>query len=175
MPATVETRVNTGAGPTSAAAATVRLKNADNNTIDANNPVVRPLAGVNYSFWKTIHFHCTGAPDTSISNVKLYTDGALGWTGITTYVGDQQTDTYVQATGNSDSGDEMVANHSQISSRTDLFSYTSGSPLDVSLASTWDNTTGRITAYVVLQAEVSNTANGGAQAAETATWRYDEV
>lgn len=176
MAAAVETRVFVGSSPgAGAVAATIRLKNADNNTIDANDPTVKPASGVNYSWWKTVAFHATSAPDTSITNVKLYTDGSLGWAGQTVYVGDQFTETYVQATGTTSSGDEMVANHSQISARTSLFTFTSGSPVTVTISPAWAESTGRITGYVVLQSELATSAAGGTQVAETATWQFDEI
>lgn len=175
MPATVQTYVYTGAGPTGALATTIRYKLADDNTIDTNNPCVRPAAGTNYSFWKSIALYAATAPSVSISNVKLYTDGALPWTGCQSDIGDQDSDTYDQATGSGDSGDEMVANHTQITSKTNMFTYTSGSPRNVTLSASWADTTGRITMYLVLQLSITSTASAGLQTAETITWQYDEA
>ena len=178
MAATVATYVYTGVAPGSGASATnIRFKLADNNTQDSNNPNVKPTVGNNNSFWKTIALYCTVAPSTAINNVKLYTDGALAWTGCTVYVGDQMTDTYAQGVvdpGDADSGYEMT-NHSQITTKTDLFTYTSGSPMSITLSASWANVTGRITMYVVVQLTMGTTATGGAQAAETLTWQYDET
>lgn len=176
MAATVATYGFTGTSPgTGAAVTTLRFKNADDNTVDTNNPVIKPSSGTNYSFWKSIALFATVAPSVSISNVKIYSDGTLGWAGCQVDIGDQQTDTYIQATGSSNNGDEMVASHSQISSKTDLFTYTSGSPLSVTLSASWADTTGRITMFLVLQLAITSAASGGVQAAETMTWQYDEV
>lgn len=176
MAATVKTYVYTGTSPGSGAElTTLRYKNADDNTVDANNPVIKPSSGTNYSFWKSIALYAESAPSVSISNVKLYADGALAWTGCQVDVGDDQSDTYVEATGDSNNGDEMVANHGQISSKTDFFTYVSGTPLSVTLSASWVDTTGRITRFIVLQLSITSSAVGGIQSAETITWQYDEI
>lgn len=173
MAATVQTWVYTGAGPSGAQAANARFKLADDNTQDANNPCVRPAAGTNYSFWKSIKLYASVAPDTAINNVKIYSDGTLAWTGCTVQVGNETSSTYDQATGSGDSGDEMVANHSQITGKTSLFTYTSASVKSVS--GSIGAATGAISDYIVLQLDITNAATGGQQAAETITWRYDET
>lgn len=172
MAAVVETRVYYGAVPTEAVAANVRFKLADNNVQDVNDPCVIPDAGSLYSYWKTGALYCTLAPLTAINNVKLYSDGSSGWSGCTLWVGDQMTGTYDQATGSGDSGDEMT-NHSQITTKTDLFSFTSDSPM--SITGSIGYTTGRITNFVVLQVEITSAASGGHPPFETLTWRYDET
>lgn len=179
MPATVITRVATGVGPSYSTVTNLRFKLADNNDQDSNNPCVKPTSGTHYSFWKTIELYCSVAPDTDVTNVKLYSDGTLGWTGCTVNVGDQMTEVYDQGVvdgGNADSGSEMT-NHSQISSVTSLFTYTSGSPMSITEHSGWatPGATEPITAFVVLQLAITTSATGGAQAAETITWQYDET
>ena len=176
MAATVATYVYNGAGGTGALATNVRFKLADNNTQDANNPCVVPSAGTNRSFWKVIALYCSVAPDTAINNVKLYSDGALPWTGCTIYVGDEEPATYSQATGGATSGDEMVANYGGggvITAKTDLFTYTSGSTKSITGSISY--VTGKITNYVVLQVDITSSAGAGVQAAETLTWQYDET
>ena len=173
MAATVQTWIYTGAGPSGAQATNVRFNLADDNDQDANNPCVRPAAGTNYSYWKSLRLYASVAPDTAINNVKIYSDGGAPWTGCMIYVGDETTSTYDQATGAGDSGDEMVANHSQETGKTDFFTYTSGATKSVS--GSIGAATGDISDYVVLQLDIGTTAVGGAQAAETATWQYDET
>jgi hypothetical protein len=180
MAATVATRSYTGAGPSDATITNMRMKTADNDTQDTNDPCVKPAAGTNYSAWKSLAFYCTGtAPDNDIDNVKLYSDGTLGWTGCTMQIGDSDIAiaSYVQATGSGDSWDEMVANHGGIAAKTSLFTYTSGSPRSVTEAAGW-GTPGinePITKLVIIQLDITSSAVGGNQAAETLTWQYDET
>ena len=62
---------------------TVRFKNADNATVDLNDPMVIPTAGTDISFEKILRLNATGT-FTSISNYGFYTDGANGLgTGVT--------------------------------------------------------------------------------------------
>lgn len=176
MSATVATYIWTGGGVGAGAIATnIRLKLADNNTQDTNNPNVRPAAGVNYSFWKSMVLHAVTPPDTGINNVKLFTDEALApeWDDCIIWVGDETSGTYQQATGAGDSGAEMVANHAQITGRTNLFSFGVGAPKDISGSIGY--ATGRISDYVVLQGQVGPAASGGHMPYETLTWRYDET
>ena len=174
MSATVQTWVFTGPGPSGAQATNVRFKLSDDNTQDANNPCVRPAAGTNYSWWKCIKLYASVAPDTGINNVKIYTDGSLPWTGCTVQVGNNTVGTYDQATGGGDSGDEMGANYTPtLGGTVSLYTYNVGSvkPVSGSIGAA----TGAISDYVVLQLDITSTATGGAQAAETITWRYDET
>lgn len=176
MAATVATYYYNGAGGSGAAATNIRFKLADNNTQDTNNPCVVPSAGTNRSFWKVIALYCTVAPDTAINNVKLYSDGALPWTGCTVYVGNETPASYSQATGSGDSGNEMVANYGGggvITGKTDLFTYTSASTKSISGSISY--VTGKITNYVVLQLDITSSAGSGVQPAETLTWQYDET
>jgi hypothetical protein len=165
MAATVKTYVYTGAGPTGADSGDVlRYKLADNNTIDTSNPLILPSSGTNYSWIKTVALYATVAPSTSISNVKLYSDGtnSLG-TGRDIKV--KENVTYTQA---SDATQIDTPDGS-------MFDYTSGSPL--SITGSLGASTGKVnTNYVQLQAEVADTGSSGlCAAAETFTWQYDEA
>ena len=177
---------------TTALSPNLRFKTADDNTIDSNNPIPIPPSGTNYSFWKSLYLQCTVAPSTSVNNFRIYTDAAGFGTGITTYIGDEYpvrsngvVTGYDVATGTpGDTGDEMldVTNgHSELSAKTDLFSYTSGSPLTIS-DSAFILESGNIidainetTAYFILQVAVGSTATPGTKTAETITILYDEV
>jgi len=175
--ATVATYCYTGVAPGSGASATnLRFKLADNNTQDTNNLCIIPAAGTNRSYWKVIALYAVSPPATAINNVKLYTDGALPWTGCTAYVGNETPSTYSQATGGATSGDEIVANYGGggvITAKTNLFTYTSGSSKSVS--GSIGAASGKITNYVVLQVDISTTATEGVKAIETLTWQYDET
>lgn len=163
----------------------LRFKTADDATIDTNNPIPIPAAGTKYSYWKQIYLYCGTAPSTKVDNVKLYSDGGGFGTGITVKVGDQfpvktnALDTgYEVATGTpGDTGDEMVAAHADLSASTDLFTFTSGSPLSVSISEAGSiiDAIGETTNYVVMQMEVLSTAGSGDLTDETLTFKYDEV
>ena len=163
----------------------MRFKTADDATIDTNNPIPIPGAGTKYSYWKQIYLYCGTAPSTKVDNVKLYTDAAGFGTGITVKAGDEfPTKTsasdagYEVATGTpGDTGDEMVAAHAGLTGSTDVFTFTSGAPLSVSIGEAGNiiDAIGESTNYVVLQMEVGSTASPGDLTDETFTWQYDEV
>jgi hypothetical protein len=158
--------VNGASAGTPTTATNVRFKTADDCTQDTNNPMVKPAAGSNYSYKKTIYLNADSTPSSIINNIKLFSDGALGWTGVT--VGVKAATSYAQATGTPGTTGDSLAGTS------DLFTYTTGSPL--ALTGTISNpSTGKVSQYVEMQAVVSTSAVAGALAAETITFRYDEV
>jgi hypothetical protein len=181
MAATVHVYVHTGSGPSntntdSLGPPNIRLKTADDATIDDANPIPIPTGATpNRSFWKTITLWAETSPTGTINNIKFYTDGGGFGTGITTYVGDETSTTYDQATGTvGTTGDEMVASHSEITAKTDAFSYTSTVPKDVSGSITTPST-GRISDYIVLQLDVASSSSPGNLSNETLVLRYDET
>jgi len=164
---------------------TLRHRTDDFNTIDLENPIPIPTAGSKYGYWKSIYLFCTIAPSTKVDNIVFYTDGGIGWTDCTLWVGDETPTKnsgsdagYAVATGTpGDTGNEMVANHPDITARTDGETYTSGSPFTVSISETGNSidSIGETSDYVVLQLEVRPSAVPGALTAETLTFQYDEV
>ena len=162
----------------------IRLKTADDATIDLINPIPIPTSGTNQSFWKSVYCLCSVAPDTQINNLKVYTDGAGFGTGITTYVGDTfptknsgSSAGYKVATGTvGTDGDDM--NPTYVTGKTDLFTFTSGSPMtgpSISEAGSIINATNETSNYFVLQADVGTTASPGNKTDETITVQYDEI
>jgi|APSaa5957512535_1039671.scaffolds.fasta_scaffold55736_2 hypothetical protein len=165
---------------------TLRMKTNDNTTIDSADPVPIPSAGTTYSYWKQVYLYCDTAPDTSIDNLKFYSDGTGFGTGITLNVGDEfptknsgSDAGYEIATGTSGStGDEVTANHASVTGVTDVFSFTSGSPLSgptISEDSSIINAIGETSNYLVLQLAVTSTATPGNKTDETLTIQYDEI
>ncbi len=163
----------------------IRFKTADDSTIDANNPIPIPTGSPNFSFWKHLYFRVTGGTFTQIDNVLFFTDGSNFGTGIVTSVGDQNPinnsgsqASYILAVGVvGTSGTEMIIGHSGISSKTDAFSFTSGSPRTVTISEAGGilNATGERTDYNVFQMSVASTASPGDLADETWTYQYDEI
>lgn len=201
MVAALEVRVDTAGStgnPTSAAVpavstdspASIRFKTADDNTINIQNPIPIPQGNtINNSYWKSLYIACTTAPDTSITNFRMYTDGTGFGSGITVNIGSQypvrnsgSTASYQPATGNQGtSGTEMVTGHSGISSVRNLFDFTTGSRLTladsdfISEADNIINAANETTNYFILQARVAASATPGTKGAETITIVYDEV
>lgn len=167
MAATISIKEANGAGPTATTITSARLCTSDTYNPGTNYPLIKPSSGTNRSYWKSFYLNADTSPSGTINNVKWYTDGSIGWTGVTLYAG--TTATYTQATGTQGTtGDDSAV------ATTDAATYTSASPLSVS-GSISNPSTGKISDYVVVQADLSTSATAGSLAAETITWRYDET
>lgn len=164
MAATVELRSfhgSSGATFADVAGGSIRFKQADNDTVDANNPIPVPGSGFNYSYIKQLRLYAATAPSNNLNNVKFYTDGANGLgTGVALYA--KTSASYTDPTSQTTS---------PLSGTADAFSYTSGSPLSVSGSST---TVGYFSDYVQLQMSATTTASQGTTPSETLTFAYDE-
>ena len=103
MAANVEIRSYHGATPdsgTNVASGSIRFKAADNDTVDANNPLAIPAAGTIYSYIKQFRFHAATTPSNTINNLKFYTDSNNGF-GTGVGLGAK---TFVMQTGTATSG-----------------------------------------------------------------------
>jgi len=143
---------------------TVRFKSADETTVDATNRLQIPGAGTDYSYTKQLRGYVSSAPDTDFSNLEAYSDGT---SGFGTGVGVQY-----------DVQENFAANTDADISGTDIFTKTSGAPVDMnSWDATW--TAGEGTGYwgsiLRLQMTVASTASPGTLTAETLTFSYDET
>lgn len=178
MAATVNTREFNGSAPgTPTTIGTLYLQTIDQSGESGSALLMKPTAGNYYSYWKTVYLNCETSPVTQINNIKLFSDGTIAWTDIVLYVGDETPvlGSYAQATGTQGlTGVEMVANHAAISGRTDMTTYVTGSPKDIS-GSISNPDTGQISNLVVLQAELGTSAVAGPLSGEVLTWRYDET
>jgi len=165
MVAIVQIHEKNGAGetPTDKTSATIRYKNADNATVDANDPMVIPVSGSDFSFDKWLILSVTVAPDTQIENLLAYMDGANGWgTGVLGWY----------KTAGSYSTPSAPAS---AAGYTDLFTATIGSPIDMDAINTGPfSGTGDIGDYLQTMEEVVDTANQGVTSDETLTFSYDE-
>jgi len=163
MVATVLIIEKNGAGPTTAdkTSGTVRFCNADNATPGTSNPMVIPATGTDYSFEKWLRLKVTGAPDTNMSAIKFYTDGANGFgTGVNMYA--KAVATYVQP-----------AEATATAGYTNAFSYTASAAMDLETGTVTG--TGEKGDHAVLILTVASTASQGSLTPETITFAYDEI
>jgi len=172
MAATIQIRelttdADTGVNKTSG---TVRFKavaSTTSTTADTSDPLVIPGAGSDYSFVKKLRPYMEAPPNTNISNIRWYTDGANGFgTGVTVTA--------------KNLGVTFGTHYDTVmSGGSDLFGYTSAAPLNGDGTDTGpfvpadDNT--YIGDIIELQMAVASTATNGALSAETLTLAYDEV
>lgn len=177
MAATVTVVEATDAVPNWNTVTDVRFCTADEHNPGLDNPIPIPDSGYNYSYWKSIALNLAGT-FTRINNVRHYCDGTISWglgTGGGVFRGNVgiADGSYEQATGTpGTSGNECAANHTGISSMSDITSDTSGSPFTVD--DTNHDSTGR-TKHIVMQVKVADDATRGAKSSETFTWLYDEI
>ena len=139
---------------------TVRFKNADNATVDLNDPMVIPTSGTDISFEKILRLNATGT-FTQLSNYQFYTDGASGLgTGVgLQYKTEGAYGTPIQPTS--------TAGFS------DIFAATSGTP--VTLGTPNVTGTGDFGNFVAAILTVTTTATQGTTPQETLTFSWDEI
>lgn len=149
---------------------TVRFKAVASTTstsVDINDPIVVPVAGTTYSFVKKLRAYLFAPPDTNVTSLRWYTDGANGFgTGVTATV--------------KNIGVTFGSHYNTLmSGGSDLFSIVSGSPLAGSATDTGPFTNAHTSTYIgdiiELQLAVASTATNGALPAETLTLAYDEI
>lgn len=163
MAATVQLQENNGAGPstTDKTSGTIRFKNADNATVDTVNPMVKPTSGSDWSYEKWIGFNVTAGTYTSITNIKAYSDGTNGWTGVNLWA-KAASSTY-----------STPAEATTTTGYSNFFGYTANGALTI--GSGTYSSTGVKGNYLVMAMEVLSTAGSGTLAGETLTVSYDEV
>ena len=163
MAAAVQIVEKNGAGGTTTdkTGGNVRMKKADNSTVDLNAPLVKPNSGSDWSFEKWLRLNVTGGTYSQITNIRAYTDGTSGLgTGVNLWAKAVATyATPVQGTASTG-----YAN---------AFTYTSAAPL--SLGAGPFTATGEKGDHLVLLAEVLSTAAGGLTASESVTLAWDEI
>ena len=164
MPATVQIIEKNGAGgtPTDKTSGTIRFKNADNATVDLNNPLVKPSSpGFDYSFEKWVRLNVTGGTYSQITDIRAYSDGANGMgTGV---------EVYAKAEGSYATPAEATGTGGY----TNFFTYTSGSAL--SLGAGPFTSTGEKGDHLVMMLRVSEDVAGGLTPSETLTVAWDEI
>ena len=175
MAATVLIEELNGAGETATdkTSGTVRYKNADDAVVDTANPLIIPTSNREYSFEKFLRLRFTVAPDTEITNLEAYTDGASwpqaqvkGW-----YVIEAAYTTPAVPTETNDPP-QMPVGGTPVAA-VDLFALTSGAPADLGAGP--HTGTGQKGSYLVTCMEVEIGATQGTQPTETLTFRFDEI
>lgn len=183
MAATVKIMEHNGSSGTQTdkTSGTVRFKNADDATVDLNNPLVVPSSGQEYSYEKWLRARITDMGDASqISNLRAYSDGSNGLgTGVKLWYA--ITGSYQEPVVPSESADppQSPAAGSPAEDMADFFGLTSGSPGDMDGINTGPWTAGSpeedIGDFLVLVMEVETTASNGVTSSETLTIAYDEI
>jgi hypothetical protein len=153
------TGTSTGVDKTSG---TIRFKSADETSVDSNNRLQIPGSGSIYSYTKKARFYFSTGPTVDITNLRAYSDGT---NSFGTGVGCQY-----------DLSGTWAANVNTNIAGTDLFTKTSGSPVDLDAINTGPHTgTGYKGDFLRLQLSVASTAGPGQLTPETLTFSYDET
>ena len=146
---------------------TVRFKDADNATVDTNNPLIVPTGATIYSYSKKVRAYMEAPPSVNVQNFRWYTDGSNTFgAGIAVTV--------------KNLGVTWGANFKTAQSGgADLFGKTSAAPLDGDATDTGPFVPADDDSYIgdliELQMSVSNAASNGQLSAETLTCSFDEI
>lgn len=159
--------VNGAASGTPTTVTNVRFCTTDSHNPGTSFPMVKPgSGGTNFSFKKTLYLNADTTPSSLINNIKFFTDGSIGWTGVV--VEGAAANTYAQATGTEGTtGDDANLT-------TNIATYTPASPLSLT-GSISNPNTGKVSQFLELQVVISDAAGPGILSSETAGFRYDEV
>ena len=173
MSATLSVKQASGSSPSYTTISNLRHNTDDTVNPGTNNPLIKPTIGSNYGFWKAICLNVDVAPAVSINNIRFFTPGSLGWTGV--ILKGNSASAYTEATGTTGvSGDELttIAYPSLAGAPVDSAGWLAASPLTVpgTLVNVSDKSD-----FVVLQANISTSAVAGTLAPVTVTFRYDEI
>ena len=169
--------------PTTKTSGTVRFKNADDSTVDLNDPLVVPTTNTEYSFSKMLRLRDNGDSYTQISNLRAYADGANSWTagakGWATTAPEYSAPYALVETDDPPLWSSDGSAGSPQNTMVDLFSYTSGAPLDMDGFIAGPFTPGSplefIGDFMVLACEVEIGTTQGVLATETLTFAWDEI
>lgn len=152
---------------------TVRFKNADNSTVDTSDRLIIPTSDQEYSFRKMLRLRMTVKPAVDIDNLQAYSDGAKGWeTAVKGWYARKS----VYAVGTIPTESNDPPQWPSVAAMTDLFTATSGSPIDMDGFNPGPYTSsGQMGDYLGLVMEVETSATQGSLTAETLTFSFDET
>lgn len=164
MVATVNIQSGHGSSPgTWSNVSSVRFKNADDDTANTSNPLVKPTSNFNYSYEKVFRLNVTAAPDNNLTNLRFHRSSGTPSTGITDFYGERSQATGYSAPTGGSSTQSTIATTSMVTTATTL---------------TNDNgtfsSTGMYGPYIYIQWRVGTTATAGTQNTLTYRWTFDE-
>jgi hypothetical protein len=186
MPASISIIELNGAAPgspTDKTSGTIRFKNADDATVDLNNPLIVPTADREYSYQKYLRLRDNGDDYTQIDNIRAYSDGQgfqgqspetekIWYATSAGYTAPEVPTETVDPPEYPNTGSPTVA-------MLDFFATTSASPIDMDGAFPGPYTPGSplefIGDFLVLVMEVEVGATNGLLTAETLTFAWDEI
>ena len=143
---------------------TIRFKLADDTNINSSDPLTIPTSGVTRSYTKSVRMYCATAPDTQITNLRMYPDAANNFGA--------SIDVVATNIGTTFSANATAA----LTNATDLWNYSSATPIDMdAVYATAVTATGYCGDIIKLQMEVRPGASPGSLTAETITVAYDEI
>ena len=168
---------NGDSAKTDKTSSTIRFKNADNATVDSNNPLPIPGAGRFYSFEKWLRLRVgSGDKAEQLANLKFYTDGTNSFGGNVFLLGHQAADfTYDFRSACAPSTNNTPARGGSGSlSFTSVMFYTAAGGYSLSSAAeTFSGSSTDIGRFVVLVMKVDPGATPGTLTAETLSFSYD--
>ena len=187
MTATVIIEEHNGAGNTRTdkTSGTVRFKNADNATVDLNNPLVVPSAGAREnSYEKWLRLRITNGAFTQISNLRAYSDGDLSFgqgspSEVNVYYATAGAYRAPAVPTEVNGPPQIPEAGSPVENMTNLALRVSGDPVDMDAINTGPFTDGspaeEIGDFLVLVMQLMPGASSGLLTAETLTFAYDEI
>lgn len=179
MAATVTIRRWTGgvSGPTKTNITSIntRANAEDAHSISGtSNSILVPAVGSNYSYWVVTRLAVDVISSGTVDNLRWYTDGTNNFGTGVTCVGNTA-GTYNQATGTpGQTGTQLTTgNYVGLAGEpTDVFAFTSSSPKTIAGSA---SSVGDLGDFFVYQMVVGSSAQSGATAQETFTWKYDDT
>jgi len=166
--AVIRVRQSTGAIPDNTIISNLRFSSDD--VVNGTNRVGIPTSGTDFSYWKSFYLDALTSPIGTINNIKFYTDGGVFGNGVS--VKGNTASAYTQAT---DNRELTTSSYPALAGApVDIDDFVIGSPLVVP-GSISNPSTGKISDWVVLQANVSFNAIPNAQSAEVFYFQFDET
>jgi len=188
MAVTLQVVENNGATRTETVITTTRLCLADTPSPGTSNPCVKPVSGLNYSFWKDHRLRISGT-FTQVGNIRWYSSGSPSWSlGLNGKVIVARRDAgdhgcpianYQQAAGAGNSGyyiKDATNGHAYYRTQTvapaDVGTYTAGAPL---VLDTTNYTAAATSKGAILQVQIDTDAVSGQRPATTFYFVVDVI
>lgn len=152
---------------------TIRYKQANDSTVDANNPMVKPASGTQRSFEKWVQLFIGGTgPTGAITNLQWYTDGTNNYgTGVLAWIRTTNVASGSFVTPVTPANDAAATNQFTFvtGSRKNIDTVTAGAP--------YTGTTVNIGDFAILHFAIDSTvaAPQNPSSSEVLTWSWDET